>query len=293
MLNENELNKLRNTKDDDLLDEFPWFKRSQLRRIKRKLPPEKKSLPKILIFDIETAPIIAYVWQLWEQYVGIDQVKNDWFILSWSAKWLFDDQVLHARLTGSEAKEWDDERIVNKLWKLIDEADIIVAHNLDRFDKLKANTRFLKYWLPHPSPYKTVDTLKVARSNFKVTSNKLDYLCKFLWLKAKTDTWWLDLWKQCLLGSNTALKKMDEYCQNDVLILEEVYLRLRPYIRNHPNVWLYLEWEVCTNCWSSNLRWESSYKTAVSSYDVARCECWAIVRRKSKTSWSTLTSVPN
>lgn len=286
MLSKKELNKLKVTRDDDLLVEFPWYKRSELRRIKREY--EDESPPKTLIFDIETSPIEAYLWHLWEQRVRPDQLKKDWFIISWSAMWLDWTKVFSEVLTPSEAKKWNDKRIVKELWKVIDEADIIVAHNLDKFDKLKANTRFLKHGLPHPSPYQGIDTLKVAKKEFKISSNKLDYLCWFLGIDRKTETWGLDLWKDCVAWDKKALKKMDEYCQNDVAILKKVYYKLRPYIRNHPNYGVYKNAKICPNCGNKKIEWKDTFKTNSNKFLAWRCkECESLVRM----SWKKIVSV--
>lgn len=262
------LKKLRKTKDDDLLLKFPGYKRSELRRL-------KKSPAKILLFDIETAPINAFTWGLYNQDINIKQIKEDWFMLCWSAKWLFDKEIHSDTLTSKEAKNKDDKRITKSLWKLINEADIIVAHNLDGFDLKKANTRFLKHKLPHPDYFRKVDTLKVVRQNFKISSNKLDYICKFLGLNTKVKTSGFDLWVKCYNGEKEALKKMNEYCNNDVKILEELYLEIRPYIKNHPSV--VTEDGSCLNCGSSNVKVVSPYKTQRHSYKGYRCkDCKAL-----------------
>jgi len=238
-----------------------------------------KELPKILIFDIETAPMEVYVWNCQEQRIHISQIIKDWFIISWSAKWLFEKEIIHDVIIPKEVKTGNDKRIVKHLWKMLDEADIIIAHNLIVFDRKKANTRFLKYELGHPAPYQTIDTLQVARKEFKVSSNKLDYLCRFLGLDVKHNTGF-ELWKDCLKGDKTALNKMDKYCQNDVKILEELYLKLRPYIHSHPNVGLYMETDktLCPNCGSEKLKFGYTYRTLNNKYKTARCECGAFVR---------------
>lgn len=278
MFTKKQQEKLRVTKDDDLLVTFPWYTRSELRRIKEQLPVPEIKLPKILIFDIETAPIKAFTWWIFDQNIWLNQIIDDWFMLTWSAKWLWEKEVIHERLTGKEALKKDDKRITKGLWRLINEADIIIAHNWDRFDVKKMNTRFLKYWLPHPKPYKTIDTLKVLRKNFALTSNKLDYACEFLWLPKKIDTGGFDLWTKCYNWDDVALELMDTYCQNDVLILETVYLRVRPYIKNHPNIWIYTNDKLmCHNCGSKDIveiwyEYSNKYK-----YSVCRCnECWAL-----------------
>ena len=280
-MNKKQIETLKNTNDDDLLSVFPGYKRALLRRVKREVL--KKQLPKILIFDIETAPMEVYVWNCAEQRIHIGQIIKDWFILSWSAKWLFEPEIIHDVINPKEVKTGNDKRIVKHLWKLLDEADIIMAHNLMSFDRKKANTRFLKYGLGHPAPYQTIDTLLVARREFKVSSNKLDYLCQFLGLDVKLPTGF-QLWKDCLNGDAKALAKMDTYCQNDVKILEELYLILRPYIHSHPNLGLYMDTDklVCPNCGSDKLKWGYKYRTLTNQYKSARCECGAFVRTSGK-----------
>ena len=237
------------------------------------------ALPKILLFDIETAPMEVYVWTCQEQRIHDTQIIKDWFIISWSAKWLFEKEIIRDVITPKEVKIGNDKRIVKELWKMLNEADIIIAHNLISFDRKKANTRFLKYGFGHPAPYQTIDTLRVARKEFKISSNKLDYLCRFLGLDVKLPTSF-QLWKDCLKGDIKALNKMDRYCQNDTKILEEVYLKLRPYIHSHPNVGLYMDTNkpVCPNCGSSALKWGYMYRTLNNQYKTARCDCGAFVR---------------
>lgn len=246
-----------------------------------------KALPKILIFDIETSPLKAFVFQksVWGGNVTSDQVISEWFALCWSAKWLFNDNVMSERLTGSEAKNEDDGRIVKLLWKLLDEADIVIAHNASGFDVPNMNTRFIVHGLPPTSPYQIIDTKTVAKRQFGFTHNSLNALAKVFGLDAKLDTDF-ELWKRCVDGDEEALKYMEEYNIGDVTLLESVYLKLRPWIKGHPNLGLYIESDepVCTNCGSSNLKFESDkfYYTSTSKYPLYRCECGSFVRvRKS------------
>ena len=235
--------------------------------------------PKILIFDIETSTVRAWVWRTGKQFVGPKQVLQESFILSWSAKWLFESKVIHDRVTGEEAIARDDKRVVEHLWRMMDSANIIIAHNLNNFDRKKANARFLKHRLFHPSPYQTIDTLAIARREFQIESNSLDYLCKYLGLPRKMDTDY-ELWLDCENGDEKALKKMDRYCRHDTRILEDVYLELRPYMHSHPNIGLYLgnDSVKCTNCGSDKLTPTKDYVTPANKYPSYRCECGAITR---------------
>ena len=115
-----------------------------------------------------------------------------------------------------------------------------------------------------------------------MSSNKLDYLCKFLGINVKINTGGFELWERCIHGDEKALKSMDEYCRQDVVILEELYLKLRPYIHSHPNVGLYIDSNVtvCPNCGSDKLKWGNKYITPASKFYTARCECGAFVRSR-------------
>jgi len=156
------------------------------------------------------------------------------------------------------------------------------VHN-SRFDIPKLKTRFLKHSLGLPSPYQSIDTLETAKREFRLSSNKLDYICEFTKLDRKIDTGGIALWDQAEQGDKEALDKMNEYCQNDVKILEEMYLKLRPYMRNHPNLALYMEsdYEVCPNCGGEHLKWGYLYRTRVNTYECAKCnDCGAYMRSR-------------
>jgi hypothetical protein len=257
-----------------------------------------KKLPKILVFDIETSPSKAYVWGRWKQNINLPQVISEWFMLSWSAKWLMSDEIMSDVVTVKEVKAEDDSRIVKNLWKLMDEAEIIIAHNAKGFDVPKMNTRFFLAGLPPTSPYTIIDTLDVAKKQFAFSSNKLDALATYLGIENKSDTNF-ELWVRCLNGEKEALAYMQEYNIKDSAILEEVYLALRPWITAHPNMSLYADdnEQRCCNCGSNNLELtDKFYYTSVAKYPVYRCECGAQSRgRKSVTDKTknkyTLTSV--
>src|SRR6516164_8969462 len=119
---------------------------------------------KILFLDIETAPSLGWVWGKWEQNV-ID-FKRDWYVLSFAYKWAGDKKVTAKGLNdykGYQKDRENDKALLADIWELLDETDIVVAHNGDKFDLPKINTRLLQHKNVPPSPYKTVDTLKIAR----------------------------------------------------------------------------------------------------------------------------------
>jgi len=242
----------------------------------------RRRLPKVLVFDIETSPLKAYIFatRLWNTNVSEDQVLSEWFALCWSAKWLFDDKIISDRLTGKEAKREDDSRIVKSMWNLLNEADIVVAHNGDKFDVPNMNTRFIVNGLPPTSPYQTIDTCSIAKKQFGFSHNNLNALARVFGFKVKLETTFED-WKRCTDGDEDALLKMQKYNRRDVETLEEVYMKIRPWIHNHPNLGLYTESTraVCSNCGSNNIsKTDKFYYTFTGKYELYRCECGAYIR---------------
>jgi len=247
-----------------------WYKVKELRNKVKEAPKTAK----ILIFDIETAPNKAYVWGKWKQNINDCQLINDWFCLTWSAKWLFDDYVLNDRLTPKEAIEQNDRRIMLSIWSLLDEADIIIGHNIKRFDVKKLNTRFLAHGLNSPSSFLMIDTLHHARKQFSFHSNKLDFIAQKLGVGKKVQHEGFDMWVKCMEGDKEALKQMQIYNDGDILINEEVYLKLRPFIMPHPNISLFLDTDklVCPSCESEKIKPISDYSTYANIYTEYRCD---------------------
>lgn len=244
--------------------------------------PKTFTTAKILCLDIETSPLCVLSWGLFDQNINPEAVLNDWYLFSWSAKWLLDDEILSDALTSQESLDRDDFRIVKSIWKLVDEADIVITHNGDKFDNKRLNTRFLYHNLKSVSHYQSIDTLIVARNNFSFSSNRLDAINNFLGLPRKSETGF-DLWKRAWFGDAEALKEMEVYNRNDVSILEDLYFRLRGYIKNHPNMNLWNEENVsvCPNCGSTELDWKGFYYTYTGKYKSFRCEnCFATGRSR-------------
>lgn len=230
--------------------------------------------PSVLLLDIETAPATATVWGFWNQNIHLEQVISDWYCISWAAKWLNKDNVMGDVLKPKEAIIQDDKRIMKSIYNLIQKADIVIAHNADRFDIPKLKLRFLAHGFAPPHPFQIIDTLKVWKREFGSNSNKLDFINGFvLNLPRKIETGGMELWRKCMLGDSEALNKMLEYNKNDVYILEKNYLAVRGWVHSHPNLSLYKSSTVCTNCGSSNIKEEKNvfYWTSVSKFQVYRC----------------------
>jgi hypothetical protein len=241
-----------------------------------------RSKPNVLLLDIETTPIKAWIWNVWKQDTTPEKIIQDWYVLTWAAKWLFEPEIFSGKLTSDEAKNGNDKRIISDIWKFIDDADIIIAHNLKKFDEKRLKTRFLLHGIAPPMPYQRIDTLEIARREFAFSHNRLDYINKLLGINRKIETDF-SLWERCMEGNKKSLSYMEEYNKNDVGILEETYVRLRPYIKSHPNLGLFVDADsaMCPTCGSIDLRWGGTYTTSVNKYSAFRCNnCGAIGRSR-------------
>jgi len=255
-----------------------------LRRYERKKKFFDTKEPKILLLDIETSRMIVGTWRLGKQRLGPDQVIHDWFMFGWSCKWLFSAEVMSDFVTAKEALNRDDKRICKSLWKLVNDADIIISHNGNRFDTPKMNSRFLLNGLLPPMPYQTIDTYKIAYKQFGFSSNALNFLGKIMLNKQKIHTDY-QLWIDCENGDQEALDKMEEYCKGDTSLLEDVYIELRGWIKSHPNMAVLMDAQeqCCPNCGGFEFEeGDGYYTTPQNKYISVRCKsCGAVNRKKS------------
>lgn len=225
--------------------------------------------PNVLYADIETSPNIVYTWGIYEQ--NALKVIKPRGIISCAYKWNDEPtEVISLLETKTEKK------LVLFLHKLLDIADIVIAQNGDAFDIKRLNSAFIKYRLGPPSPYKTIDTLKVARSVFGFNSNKLDNLGEELDEGRKIKHRGFEMWEACMVGDRQAWKDMKRYNKQDVDLLARIYKRFRPWIKNHPNYSAYMRDMVCPNCGSWNLRKSTDVVNSISIYTRYQCrECHA------------------
>jgi len=217
----------------------------------------------------------------------MSQVEQDWYVLCWCAKWL-GQKKMHKSLLP-EFKDLyaenptDDSLVMRKLWDLLDAADIVVAHNAVKFDIKRANTRFLHHGMCPPSPYRVVDTLKIARRHFAFMSNKLDDLGKGLGLGQKKKHAGIKMWADCLAGSEKAWKMMVAYCEQDVRLLQRVYTKLAPYADGMPNLGVYVDRPVCPRCGSKKMVRRGFVFKGLSRFRQYRCSAcgsWSRSRKR-------------
>lgn len=235
---------------------------------------KKNNNNKVVIrtLDIETAPNLAHVWGLWNNNVGINQIMEDDFIMSFSYKDLYDDWVYYY-----ENRDRDEEEITRQLVVALDEADIVIGHNTRRFDIPWIQGRAAIYGMKPPSPFKIIDTYQEGKKNFRLPSYKLEYMARIFGCTEKSshkDFPGHSLWVECLKGNNKAWKEMKLYNMQDVETNEELYLKMLPYIKGHPNMGLYLDSEetVCPNCGSSHINYRGYTYTGVSKFHKFQCQ---------------------
>lgn len=231
--------------------------------------------PKVLIYDIETAPILGYVWSLWDQNVGLNQIKSDWHVLSWSAKWLDSDEVMY--MDNRDAKDIeDDKKLLKGIWKLLDEADVVITQNGKSFDEKKLNARFIINGFPPPSTSKHIDTKRLAKKHFGFTSTKLEYMTKKLGTKVKKSSHanypGFELWKACLAGDLKAWKEMEEYNKIDVLSLEQLYKKMIPWDGAVDFNWYHDELTNVCKCGSTEFRKAGFHYTATGKFQKYACK---------------------
>lgn len=242
----------------------------------KKQPKERKG-PKVLIFDIETAPILAHVWGLWENNVALNQVVSDWHVLSWSAKWLDAPAKDVMYMDQRNAKNIEDDKaILKEIWKLLDEADVVITQNGKNFDQKKLNARFIIHKFQPPSSYKHIDTKQIASKHFAFSSNKLEYMTNILNTKYKklkhSKFPGHELWRECLAGNIAAWNEMELYNKHDVLALEELYHNIIPW-DNSINFNLYHDDVVNTcKCGSQSHIKNGFYYTSVGKFQRYKCK---------------------
>lgn len=246
--------------------------------------------PKVLVFDIETSPILAHVWSIWEQNVGLVQIKDDWHLLSWAAKWLGDKEVMYQDQRGVRDIA-DDKKLLRGIWKLLDEADVVVTQNGRQFDQKKLNARFVIQGFQPPSSFKHIDTKILAKRHFGFTSNKLEYMTDKLCTKYKKLTHkkfpGFELWKECLAGNIEAWKEMELYNKHDVLALEELYQKLIPWDSSiNFNLYRPIDGQHVCKCGSTELARNGYYFTTAGKFRRFKCKQCGAETREARNAFS-------
>jgi DNA polymerase elongation subunit (family B) len=216
---------------------------------------------KRLFFDIETSPNIGFFWQSgYKLNIPYSNIIKERAIICICYKWEGESKVYSLNWDENQ----DDKTMLTAFMQVANEAHEMIGHNGDKFDLPWIRTRCLFHRIPTFPTYTTIDTLKQARSKFRFNSNRLDYIANYLGVGSKTETGF-DLWKDIVLKNDkTALKKMIDYCKNDVNILEKVYKEISNYVPHkvHYGVLHTDDKCSCPECGSTDMRFSQKRYTA-------------------------------
>lgn len=224
------------------------------------------SKPKILVLDIETAPLKVYNWSLWQDSTSVNQIAEEWQILAVCCKWL------GGKPSYMDMRDRHNDRdMLQWVWGLLDEADIVITQNGKSFDIKKINARLIAEGYRPYSPIRQIDTKEVASKVFGFTSNKLEWMGAHI---AKTPKSThkkfpgFELWTECLKGNVKAWNEMKKYNIQDVIATEKLYLKMRPWIEGHPNLATYADGgsSQCPKCGSSSLQRRGQAVTQTGRY---------------------------
>jgi len=237
--------------------------RIKIGRWRKQWQVEAKRIPiKRLFFDIETGYYILKIraWQLknFQRYFNYEDIEQEKQIICISYKWQYEDKV--------HTLDWrmGEKQMLKEFIKIMGEATEVVAHNGDKFDIRFIRTRCLAHGILMYPNYRSLDTLKKARSGFLFASNRLDYLCKFMNVGGKLEHDGFDLWKDVVEGkSEERLNEMIKYCERDVIMLEDLYFILSPFITHNNNFAVLTGGEkwYCPECASANVKMFRTYST--------------------------------
>lgn len=235
------------------------------------------STPKILVLDIETAPITAYTWGLFDTVIGLNQIKKDWHLLAWAAKWLGEPASKVMYMDNRDEKEIsDDRRILKGLIRLLNQADVVVTQNGEKFDLKKINSRAVINGFPPIKPCASTDVLKEGRKVFGHTSHKLEYVADKInkkYKKLKHEKYpGFDLWKAILDGDRRAWREMEVYTKHDVLSTEEYYQTIQGWIATQAISSFHDDAKMRCRCGSTNLIKEGFAYTPAGKYQIYNCK---------------------
>lgn len=188
---------------------------------------------KRLFFDIETSPNVCYSWRIgYNINLAPHDIIQERRIICISYKWENENKI--------HSLTWDsnqcDKKMLQDFIKVMNQADEIVAHNGDRFDEKWIRTRCIYHRIPAFPKYKSLDTLKKAKYGFNFNSNRLDYIAKFLGVGAKVEHSGFKMWAEVMNNDKQALKEMVNYCEGDIIVLEDVFLTMQNYIKANTHV---------------------------------------------------------
>lgn len=223
---------------------------------------------KVLTLDIETRPNLAYVWGLWDQNVGLNQVEQYGSVISWAAKWHDQRKVMFASVHHDGRTS-----MLEQIHALICEADVIVGWNSKQFDMKHLNREFILEGMPPPTHYVDIDLMQVVKQRFKFASNKLQHVADALGMGGKLQHDGFPLWIGCMNDDPRSWATMRRYNKQDVILTDKLYTKLLPWIKTHPHQGLYGgDVDACPRCGGTDLIKRGYYTTRVSKFQTMQCK---------------------
>jgi uncharacterized protein YprB with RNaseH-like and TPR domain len=250
--------------------------------------PKQTDGPKILFLDIETAPDVVWTWGVYQ--ADAIAIKEHWYILSFAYKWLGEKSVTVKGLCdykGYKKGNENERQLLADIWKMLDEADIVVAHNGRAFDTKSIVARFIAHGFVPPSLYRVVDTKSDLKRVARFSSNRLEWLCEQLVDEEKLKHVGFKMWRGCMDGDMKYWKMMKEYNAHDVKILEELYVTISVWIpQPNFNLWTDGKPDRCTNpaCGSKLIESKGLIRTRSRVYRAYRCKACGKTARDTKSS---------
>lgn len=178
--------------------------------------------PKVLVFDIETSG-------------GLKAHMSE--VSAFGYKWLGQGKPkILSHLDYPNSHFTNDKPLLKELSRVWNEADAVIAHYGERFDRRFLNSRIERHSLPHLKPIPLIDTWRISKDNFALQGNSLNVLLKFFNCPYQKLDLTYEEWRQVMLGNKKAQRKLNAHCYYDVLGLEWVFEKhLRHYTNKLPS----------------------------------------------------------
>jgi len=230
-------------------------------------------IPKILFYDVETLPVLAYIWDCGKQVVRPHQIRSgEWNdIICICYGWSGDTKIHTLSMLKHSQKE-----VIKRFDKILDEADCVIGQNSESFDNKVINAKRLLLGLPpNDKLYSCTDDLyRQLKRYFKFPSYKLDYVSKLFGKGGKGDIGFED-WiviKEKRKGWRKTAEKMIKYCKKDVLDTMEIWNIALPHMSPKFNMAVYKMAHCCPKCGSGELSLNGQYQSRLSRYQRLICK---------------------
>lgn len=236
----------------------------------------KAASPKVLVFDIERLPGLAKVWSPRTDYIAPRNFVEWPSLLCLAGRWYGSREMMFSALW----EQGGHEAMVRTAWQWLNDADVVVGWNSQKFDVKHLRTDFLQLGLKPPLPFKQVDLFRVVRAQFGFESASLDSVTRRLGRGGKSLSYSMDLAQACVDGDERAQRRMQRYNSADVELTEWVYDRLRGWLPAHPILGALSEELVCNQCGSDQLTSQPTlYRAILIDYAMFRCgNCGGLIR---------------